>query len=140
MTTLKNGTVKITYAEMAEELINILQGEEQQIDNELLINKLQDLKATQERKAEKAKSNPKTPKGASEKTLENGKIVKALLTNEFLTGAEIIEKGNLDFSVLQVATYLKYQDGIEKGKKVVTVTNSKGLKAEKEQTAYKLAD
>lgn len=134
---------KMTYVEFGERVIDILHGLEEFPDQKELIKKAEDLVSSHRVKSEKAKERSaqkeKTSK-VSQKTLDNAKAVKAVLSSEPMTSDEIaIAAKNPNLTALLVANAVKYIDGVEKTKVRREKVNSKGLKAEKEYTAYFIA-
>lgn len=134
---------KMTYVEFGERMIDILHGLEEFPDQKELIEKAEDLVSSHRAKSEKAKERSaqkeKTSK-VSQKTLDNAKAVKAVLSSEPMTSDEIaIAAKNPNLTALLVANAVKYIDGVEKTKVRREKVNSKGLKAEKEYTAYFIA-
>lgn len=107
-----------------------------------LTEKATALVGTQTKKAEYNKANPKktAPKGASEKTQATANALAALLTAEPMTAAELNEIGGTEFTALQVANAMKFIPNAESVKVIRDSVNAKGLKAQKEYTAYKLAE
>lgn len=135
-----NTTSKYTYAAFARDVMGVVNGEIE-LTAELsakMSAKANDLLTAQEKKAEYNATHPsKTkPKGASPETTERANNIRAILSAEPMTAAEISAKLGVDYSALQVANAVKYISGVKSCKVVRTTTNAKGLKAQKEYTAY----
>jgi len=128
-----------TYVDFANDAIALVNGGTI-ANREKFVDKAQSLIATNVKKAEynKAKSAEKAPKGASENTLRLAGILRVALTSTPITTAEINGKLNSEYTALQVANAMKYVDGVKITKVIRNVTNSKGLNAEKEYTAYSI--
>ena len=135
---------KYTYVDFANEAIAIANRISDLFDTDSersrFIEKAQALIATQTAKSEYNKSNPKksTAKGASEQTKANGATIMQVLTSEPMTAAEIAAATGVEFTALQVANAVKFLEGVESVKVVRETVNGKGLKAQKEYTAYTL--
>lgn len=130
-------TTKYTYVTFAEDAIRLANGETLN-DTQAFIDKANDLINAQRNKAEYNKNNPKksTAKGPNETTQANAKAIEAVLTAEPMTAAEISTAIGKELSALQVSNAVKFIDGVDKTKVIRTTENSKGLKADKEYTAY----
>ena len=134
---------RYTYVDFANEVKAIVNGETA-ITAELtarIVEKADALIATQESKKAYNANNPKksTAKGASEETkAKAAKIVAVLPDNaeNAVTAAEINELTGEDFTALQVANAVKFIEGAKSCKVVRETTNAKGLKSQKEYTAY----
>lgn len=136
---------RYTYQMFAQEVIQIVAGE-LAVTPEVALRvteKAQALAGTQAKKAEYNKLNPKkaAPKGASEKTQATANAISAILTaDNALTTADINELLGTEFSALQVANAVKFIDGATSQKVIRETVNAKGLKAQKEYTAYVKAE
>jgi hypothetical protein len=131
---------KYTYINFAEDVIGILTGtvEVTQEVGERMIAKAQDLINTQSNKAAYNKANPKknAAKGASEDTMNKANAIAAVLSDTPMTAADINTALGTEFTALQVANAVKFIDGAQSCKVVRTTVNGKGLKADREYTAY----
>lgn len=137
---MPNTTSKYTYAQFANEVIAIVNGEVE-ITAEVAARvsaKASDLLIQQERKAtyNAEHKSERTPKGASESTKATAELIRGVLSATPMTAAEISTATGKEFSALNVANACKYIEGCQTCKVVRTTTNAKGLKAEKEYTAY----
>lgn len=137
----------MTYIEFAQEVMDLTETLKKNTTNMDTMKKLEILRQVAERlfkaqtkKAEYSKTHPAKSKatGASEKTLATCAELKAVLTNEFQTGAELNEAANTSYTPLQISNAMKYIDGVTSAKVVREITNAKGLTAQKEYTAYKI--
>lgn len=134
---------KYTYVAMANEVISVLNGETA-ITPELVARateKLNALIATQTAKSAYNAANPKktAPKGASEQTKANGELIGSVLgasPETAKTASEINAELGTDFTALQVANAMKFLDGAVSVKVIRETVNAKGLKSQKEYTAY----
>lgn len=129
-----------TYEDWTNTVIGIV-NEEIEITDDIraaVIEKAEAFRATLETK--KNQTSKRKPKGASAATKERAAAIVAVLTTEYQTSAEIAAKMGVDITPLQISNALQYAEAkIESGKVVRTVTNSKGLTAQREYTAYRLA-
>lgn len=138
---MPNTTSKYTYAQFAAEVIGIV-NDEVEITAEVAARvsaKARDLLTQQERKAQynAEHKSERTPKGASEATKALATIIGGVLDATPKTAAEIsVLVGNPALSALNVANACKYIPNCQSCKVVREMTNKKGLKAEKEYTAY----
>lgn len=136
----KTTTSRYTYADFATEVMHIVNGEIEVTDaiRERVASKAADLLATQTRKAEYNATHPKkgAAKGPSAATKEKAAIISEVLTAEPMTAAEISKAAGVDFTALQVANAVKFIEGVTVSKVVRDTTNSKGLRMQKEYTAY----
>ena len=135
-----NTTSRYTYAQFGLDIIALAKGE-LELTPELsikLMEKAQALVNAQEKKAEYNATHPKksSAKGASTATQEKANAIKGVLGAEPMTAAEINEALGTDYTALQVANAIKFVEGAQSTKVVRRTTNSKGLTAEKEYTAY----
>lgn len=140
-------TKNYTYATFAQEVMVLLTDEHfmDAIDKagyhrDSMYDKAQALYEAQVRKAEYNATHPRksTAKGPSEKTAAVIAAIKPVLGAEPMTAADINAALGTTYTALMVANAVKYIDGVTACKVVRTTTNSKGLKADKEYTAYKL--
>lgn len=135
-----NTSTKYTYADFARDVIASLNGEIEMTPAkaQAMKNKATDLLTAQVKKAEYNAAHPsKTkPKGASEETRAKAEAIAKVLTAEPMTAAEISKAANTEYTALQVANAAKYIPGIKSCKVVRATVNAKGLRAEREYTAY----
>lgn len=129
-----------TYANLALDVIAMLNGEPVKTDTGVMLEKAEALLQAQLNKAAYNATHPRksTAKGPSEKTAAVMAAVKPVLGTEPMTAADINAALGTTYTALQVANAVKYIDGVISCKVVRTTTNAKGLKADKEYTAYKL--
>lgn len=135
-----NTSTKYTYADFGRDIIALAKGE-LTLTPELSVNliaKASALVTAQERKAEYNAKHPSKskPKGASPETRAKADAIAAVLTAEPMTAAEISEAVGVKYSALQVANAIKYIEGVSSVKVVRSVLNTKGLRSEREYTAY----
>lgn len=131
---------KYTYATFASDVMKLADGEIE-LTTELaakLKAKASDLLAAQLAKAEynATHKSSKAPKGASSETMAKANTIKTVLSDTPMTAAEISTAVGTDFTALQVANAVKYINGVKSCKVVRDTVNAKGLKAQKEYTAY----
>jgi len=128
-----------TYVMFANDALALARGEEI-ADMEKFAAKAADLLAANTKKAEYNASHKKAsaPKGPSAITVSIAEDIKAVLTSEPKTGAELNQIGNFNYTALQIANAVKYIDGVVVGKAIRDTVNAKGLKAQKEYTVYSL--
>lgn len=135
-----NTTSKYTYALFATEVMGIVKGEIEVTPAiaERVTAKAAALLATQENRAAYNATHPKksAAKGASADTTAKANAIKGVLSSTPMTAAEINAALGEDFTALQVANACKFIPGIQTSKVIRTTTNAKGLKADKEYTAY----
>lgn len=129
-----------TYANLALDVIAMLNGEPVKTDTGVMLEKAEALLQAQLNKAAYNATHPRksTAKGPSEKTAAVMAAIKPVLGTEPMTAADINAALGTTYTALQVANAVKYIDGVTACKVVRTTTNAKGLKADKEYTAYKL--
>lgn len=137
-----NTSTKYTYADFARDVITFLDGE---IEIEMtpakaqaMRNKAVDLLNAQIKKAEYNANHKsaKAPKGASPETRAKADAIAKVLTAEPMTASEISKAVGTDYTALQVANAVKYIEGVKSVKVVRAVINTKGLRSEREYTAY----
>ena len=135
-----NTNSKYTYTLFANEVMGIVKGEVEITPAvaERVYAKAAALLATQENRDAYNATHPKksAAKGASADTAAKAEAIKGVLTSDPMTAAEINAALGADYTALQVANACKFIPGIATTKVVRTTTNSKGLKADKEYTAY----
>lgn len=131
---------RYTYAMFASEVIGIVNGEIELTPAiiERVTAKATDLANAQAKKAEYNATHPKksSAKGASAETKAKADAIKSVLSAEPMTAAEINKALGEDYTALQVANAVKFIEGVQSCKVVRTTVNGKGLKADKEYTAY----
>lgn len=136
-------TSRYTYTQFGNDIIALLNGEIEVTDalRERMTAKAVDLLNAQAKKAEYNATHPKAgkAKGASAETMSKANAIKGVLSTEPMTAAEINAALGADYTALQVANAVKYIEGVTSVKVIRTTTNAKGLTAQKEYTAYKLA-
>lgn len=132
--------IKMTYVDFAN--VAIALANEVEFETEALkqafIDKANDLIAANEKKAEYNKEKRAGQSRVKPETKELAAKIKAVLTDNPLTSAEIAALVDKDLTALRIANVIKYADGVVKTKVVRAVENSKGLLQEKEFVAYKL--
>lgn len=136
----KNTNARYTYITFAEEVKAILEGKIE-VTAEVkarVTEKADALIATQTAKKDYNAANPKksTAKGASAETQAKADQIAGVLTSEPKTAAEINAELGTDYTALQVANAIKFIEGATSTKVIRTTVNGKGLKADKEYTAY----
>ena len=139
---MSTNTSKYTYAAFASDVIALAAGEIE-LTGELaakLTAKANDLLTAQVKKAEynATHKSTKAPKGASAETMAKADAIREVLTAEPMTAAEISAAVGTDYTALQVANAVKYIEGVKSCKVVRETVNAKGLKAQKEYTAYSI--
>lgn len=133
-------STKYTYAAFASDVIALAAGEIE-LTAELsakLTAKASDLLTAQVKKAEynAAHKSTKAPKGASPETKAKADAIRKVLNTTPMTAAEISTAVGTDYTALQVANAVKYIEGVKSCKVIRDTVNAKGLKAQKEYTAY----
>lgn len=130
-------TTKYTYVTFAQEAIALANGEAI-TDTARFIEKANALIATQTNKAAYNAANPKktAAKGASADTQAKAAQIGAILDTTPKTAAEINALLGTDYTALQVANAVKFIEGATSVKVIRESTNAKGLKSQKEYTAY----
>ena len=134
---------KYTYIDFLEEVMLMTKLNENITAEtaERIISKAMALKKTLENKANYNSKNPRKAKGASPETLAiRDKILEILPNNEdeAMTSARIADTLKIPLTPLSIATATKFIPNIAKTKVIDTYTNSKGLKSERQYTAYYL--
>ncbi len=127
-----------TYVDFANEAIDIANGGTV-TDLERFVKKAQALLDREAKRKEYAANNPKSgkAKGPSEKTLARVEALRAVLTSEPQTGAELSKI--LGWNVkdtLGVPNTVRYIDEAEEKMVIRETVNSQGLRAEKLYKAY----
>lgn len=136
-------TARYTYLTFANEVKAILEGTLEITPEvvERVSGKADDLIAAQTAKRDYSAANPRksTSKGASENTKALAEKVSEVLgfgKDSARTSAEINAALETNLSPLQIATAVKFISGASSCKVIREVVNSKGLRNEKEYTAY----
>lgn len=131
---------KYTYTLFATEVMGIVKGEIEITPDvaERVCAKAAALLATQEKKAVYNATHPKkaTAKGASADTAAKAEAIKGVLSSTPMTAAEINAALGVDYTALQVANACKFIPGVVTSKVIRSTVNAKGLRADKEYTAY----
>lgn len=132
-----------TYAMFGKDIVSLAKGE-LELTPELsvkLITKAQALITAQEKKAAYNAAHPsKTkPKGASDATKALADKISAVLSTTPMTAAEIgTAIGEADIPALRVSNAVRYIEGVKSTKVIRDAVNNKGLKSQREYTAYSL--
>lgn len=138
----KTNTSRYTYTTFANDVLALLNGEIEVTDalRERMTEKANALLTAQANKAAYNAAHPKkgTAKGASAETKAKAEAIKSVLGAEPMTAAEINAALGADYTALQVANAVKFIEGVKTSKVVRSTVNGKGLKAEKEYTAYSI--
>lgn len=141
--TTSNTSSRYTYTNFAAEVIGICKGEVELTDavRARVADKAADLLAAQESRKAYAATHPKksTAKGASPDTAARAASIQTVLSGEPMTAADINAALGTDYTALQVANACKFIPGVSTCKVIRTTTNAKGLRADKEYTAYAIA-
>ncbi len=138
----KKTTKKYSYTDFAYDAIRLVEGEELSVDGSIFIEKAEAFIAAQERKAEYNRTNPKkSAKGASETTKEVATKLEEVLTAEPQTSTELATAmGMPGLTPLNISNAMKFVNvQVVKTKVVRETVNGKGLRGDKEYTAYALA-
>lgn len=135
---------KYTYADLYTDIIAVCNNADYAIPaaiaDRMREKAEQGLEAQARRAESAATATRKKVSKVSPETMLKVSQIKAVLSGEFMTTAEINEKLGSDFSPLTVSNCMKYIEGWEKGQKIMTVTDSKGLVQQKLYAAYRLTD
>lgn len=139
----KNTNARYTYISFAEEVQAIVNGKLTVTDEiRARVNeKAQALIDTQTSKKTYNAEHPKksTAKGASADTQAKADAITAVLpdnADNAMTAAEINAELGTEYTALQVANAIKFIEGATSIKVIRDSVNAKGLKAQKEYTAY----
>ncbi len=136
----KTTTSRYTYAQFAADVIAVMNGEVEITADlrEKMTAKAADLANAQAKKAEYNATHPKksSAKGASAETKAKADAIKGVLGTDPMTAAEINKALGADYTALQVANAVKFIEGIQSCKVVRETVNGKGLRQQKEYTAY----
>lgn len=140
---MATNTSKYTYTMFASEVIGIVEGsvEVTPAVRERVTLKANDLLNAQAVKKAYNAEHPRKnqAKGASAETMAKVNAIKGVLSSTPMTAAEINAALDADYTALQVANACKFIEGVATTKVVRPTVNAKGLKAEKEYTAYFLS-
>lgn len=133
-------TTRYTYSQFAADVMAVVNGEVE-ITADLrdkMTAKAADLLAAQTKKAEYNATHPKknAAKGASAATKEKADAISKVLGADPMTASEINSALGADYTALQVANAVKFIEGVQSTKVVRESVNSKGLRQQKEYTAY----
>lgn len=135
-----NTSSRYTYAQFANDVVGIVEGtiEVTPTVAERVKSKAMALLAAQESKAAYNAAHPKkgVAKGASADTQAKAKAIEGVLSSVPMTAAEINAALGEDYTALQVANAVKFIPGVVSSKVVRQTTTGKGLKVEREYTAY----
>lgn len=139
----KNTNTRYTYITFAEEVKELVSGK-LTLTAEIaarVTDKANDLIATQSAKQTYNANNPKksTAKGASEETKAKADLINSVLPTTMemaMTASELNESLGTEFTALQVANAVKFIEGATATKVIRETVNGKGLKQQKEYTAY----
>lgn len=133
-------TKAYTYSQFALDVIALLNGEKVSADKDTIAEKAQALYNAQVKKAEYNASHPRksTAKGPSEATKAVAENLKKVLNQTPKTTAEINAELGTTYTALNVANALRFVDNVKSTKVIRETVNSKGLKAQREYTAYYL--
>lgn len=135
-------TSRYTYTDFATEVIAIVNGEVAVTDaiRDRITDKANALLTAQANKAAYNAAHPKkgSAKGASAETKAKADAIKGVLSAEPMTAAEINSALGADYTALQVANAVKFIEGVTTSKVVRETVNGKGLRQQKEYTAYSI--
>lgn len=131
---------KYTYSQFATDVISLLTGEKGmgELPISAMTDKAQALLNAQATKQAYNASHPRksTAKGPGGDTQARAAQIAEVLDATPKTAADINAELGTDFTALQVANACKYIEGCKSCKVIRTTTNGKGLKADREYTAY----
>lgn len=140
MANTNNTGKKYTYTNFATDVLALLNGEKAMGDLPIasMTEKAQALLNAQATKAAYNASHPRkaSAKGPGSDTTERAKQIAGVLDSTPKTAAEINAELGSDYTALQVANAVKYIEGAKSCKVIRTTVNGKGLKADREYTAY----
>lgn len=126
-----------TYATFAQDIIAMANGREISVDIETFINKANALYEAQVKKAEyNATHKRASTSKMSDETKALIENLKKVLKNTPQTGAELNKAMGTEYTALRIANAVAKIDGVKSTKVIRTTVNSKGLKADREYTAY----
>lgn len=137
---MATSTNKYTYTNLATDLISLLDGTKSltELPTSAMRDKAVALLNAQETKKAYNAAHPRksSSNGPSGDTQSRAAEIGAILTGTPKTAAEINAELGTDYTALQVANACKYIEGCKSCKVVRSTINGKGLKADKEYTAY----
>lgn len=140
MATTKTTSSRYTYTDFATDVIALLSGTKSMGELPIanMTNKAQALLNAQATKAAYNASHPRkaSAKGPGSDTTKRAEQIAEVLDSTPKTAAEINAALGTDFTALQVANAVKYIEGAKSCKVIRTTVNGKGLKADREYTAY----
>lgn len=132
--------ITYTYSNFASDVIALADGILEMTPDlaEKMRAKASDLLATQATKAAYNAAHPSKSKakGASDVTKTLAKDIEDVLTSVPMTGAEIAHALGKELNALQISNAVQYIPNAKKTLVIRSVTNSKGLRAEKQYAAY----
>ena len=131
---------KYTYTQFANDVLALLDGT-LELTEEVSANmrdKASALVSVQTHKAEynATHASKRAPKGASENTKRMAEMIAKVLNDTPKTASEISKAVGVELTALQVANAVKYIGNVKASKVVRDTVNSKGLRAQREYTAY----
>ena len=136
----KTTTSRYTYAQFAADVIAVMNGEIEIMADlrEKMTAKAADLDNAHANNAEYNPHGQKkaTANGAPDETKAKAEAIKGVLGADPMTAAEINKALGADYTALQVANAVKFIEGIQSCKVVRDTVNGKGLRQQKEYTAY----
>ena len=132
-----------TYTDFANDVMGVCAGELELTDEvrARMATKAASLLAVQENKKAYNATRPASkskPKGPSTETQSRATMIENVLTSTPMTAAEISAACGVSLTALQVSNACKYIKGVTTSRVVRAVLNNKGLRQEKEYTAYSL--
>lgn len=140
MATTNSKTGKYTYTDFATDVLSLLEGQKALKDLPVaaMCDKAKALLNAQATKQAYNAAHPRksSSKGPGTDTKERADQIAGVLDSTPKTAADINVELGTDYTALQVANACKYIEGCKSCKVVRTTTNSKGLKSDKEYTAY----
>lgn len=138
-TTSKTGS-RYTYSEFALDVIALLEGKKalKELPVASMCEKAQALLNAQATKQAYNAAHPRksSSNGPSGDTKARAAQIATVLDSTPKTAAEINSALGTEYTALQVANAVKYIEGAKSCKVIRSTVNGKGLKADKEYTAY----
>lgn len=133
-------TSRYTYTDFANDVIAIVNGE-MKVTPDVTAKVTEKAQALLNAQLAKAAYNAthqrkSTAKGASAETQAKANAIASVLTTTPMTASEINTALGSDYTALQVANAVKFINGVQSTKVVRSSLNAKGLRQEKEYTAY----
>ena len=133
-------TKKYSYAQFAADVISLLDGQKAltELPTASMRDKAVALANAQETKRQYNAAHPRksSSNGPSGDTQSRAAEIATVLGSEPMTAAEINKALGTEYTALQVANACKYIPECKSCKVVRSTINGKGLKADKEYTAY----